>query len=334
MQKELYFSIIVPVFNRPDEVDELLASLQRQAYTKDFEIVIVEDGSTIDCQEVIEKYKSLNIAYYYKENSGPGDSRNYGMRKAKGNYFLIIDSDCIMPEDYLQNVEVCLQKNYVECFGGRDAALDSFTPIQKAINFAMTSTLTTGGLRGTSEQTGKFQPRSFNMGLSKQAFILSRGFGNIHPGEDPDLAMRLWDLKIDTRLFSEIKVYHKRRISWEKFYFQVNKFGKARVILDLWHPRYTKLTYSFPLVFCIGFIMGILLKIVYGSTLLLLAYALYFLFCFWLSFRKNKSVYIGVLSIYAIIIQFYGYARGYAKALIKLRIQRKRPQEALPEMFF
>ncbi|MDO4727619.1 MAG: glycosyltransferase [Bacteroidota bacterium] len=330
----MYFSIIVPVFNRPDEIDELLASLQEQSYSKAFEIVIVEDGSTIDCQAVVEKYKHLNIAYYYKQNSGPGASRNYGMRKAKGNYFLIIDSDCVIPKDYLQQAENSLQQHYVACFGGKDAALDNFTPIQKAINFAMTSVFTTGGIRGNSEQMGKFQPRSFNMGLSKEAFILSGGFGNIHPGEDPDLAMRLWDLGVDTRLFSNVKVYHKRRISWEKFYYQVNKFGKTRVILDLWYPQYAKLVYLFPLTFCLGFVMAILLGVLYGNGLLLGAYMLYFVLCFWFSFRENKSLYIGLLSIYALMIQFFGYARGYAKALVRLRLQGKRPQEAFPELFF
>ncbi|MCX8483219.1 MAG: glycosyltransferase family 2 protein, partial [Crocinitomicaceae bacterium] len=179
----MHFSLIIPVYNRPDEVDELLESLAKTTYQNDFEIVIVEDGSTIPCGEAIQKYLSqLNISYFYKENSGPGDSRNYGMAKANGDYFIIFDSDCIIPAQYLDEVDKALKQDYVDCFGGPDKALDSFSDIQKAINFTMTSFLTTGGIRGGSEKIGKFQPRSFNMGLSRKAFEASKGFGNIHPG--------------------------------------------------------------------------------------------------------------------------------------------------------
>jgi glycosyltransferase involved in cell wall biosynthesis len=187
----LKLSLIIPVYNRPDEVDELLESLTKQNYTQEYEVVIVEDGSTIDCKSVVEKYPSLNISYFYKPNSGPGDSRNFGMRNAKGDYFIILDSDCILPSDYLSQVQKSLEADYVDCFGGVDDADASFTDIQKAINFAMTSVLTTGGIRGASEKLSKFQPRSFNMGISKKAFEASNGFGNIHPGEDPDLTIRL-----------------------------------------------------------------------------------------------------------------------------------------------
>jgi glycosyltransferase involved in cell wall biosynthesis len=184
----MFFSLIIPVYNRPDEVAELLESLSQSNYKESFEIVIVEDGSSLKCEDVVQKYEGkLSISYYYKENSGPGDSRNYGMKIAKGEYFIIFDSDCIIPAGYLIEVDKALKENYVDCFGGPDRALDSFSNIQKAINFAMTSFLTTGGIRGGSEKIDKFQPRSFNMGLSRQAFEASKGFGNIHPGEDPDL---------------------------------------------------------------------------------------------------------------------------------------------------
>jgi len=247
----MLFSLIIPVYNRPDEVDELLESLTKSTYKEIFEIVLIEDGSTIRCQDVAAKYgDKLDICYYYKSNSGPGDSRNYGMDKARGDYYLIFDSDCIIPENYLVEVEKELKENYVDCFGGPDKALDSFSDIQKAINFAMTSFLTTGGIRGGSEKIGKFQPRSFNMGISRKAFLASGGFGNIHPGEDPDLSIRLWNLGFETRLFSKAFVYHKRRIDWGKFSIQVNKFGKARPILNSWYPEYNKLTFFFP-TFCI-----------------------------------------------------------------------------------
>ncbi|MEG1267373.1 MAG: glycosyltransferase family 2 protein, partial [Myroides sp.] len=186
----MYFSFIIPVYNRPDEIDELLQSLVQQTYSDDFEIVVVEDGSTVNCQDVVNKYlNQLNVSYYFKKNSGPGDSRNYGMKVAKGDYFIILDSDCIIPENYLVEVDKFLKDNYVDCFGGPDAAHDSFSDVQKAINQTMTSVLTTGGIRGASEKLGKFQPRSFNMGISKEAFEASGGFGKIHPGEDPDLSI-------------------------------------------------------------------------------------------------------------------------------------------------
>ena len=249
----MFFSLIIPVYNRPDEVDELLMSLSQMEYHDVYEIVIIEDGSTIKCQEVLEKYADkLNISYYFKPNSGPGDSRNFGMEKARGNYFIIFDSDCIIPANYLIEVENALKEAYVDCFGGPDKALDSFSDIQKAINFAMTSFLTTGGIRGGSEKIGKFQPRSFNMGLSRRAFEVSKGFGNIHPGEDPDLSIRLWELGFETRLIPQAYVYHKRRIDWEKFAIQVKKFGKARPILNSWYPKYSKPTFFFPTLFILG----------------------------------------------------------------------------------
>ena len=269
----MLFSLIIPVYNRPDEVEELLESLVKSTYNADFEVVLVEDGSTLRCDEVVSKFNNqLSISYYYKENSGPGDSRNYGMQKAKGDYFIIFDSDCIIPKQYLNEVTAELQSNYVDCFGGPDGALDSFSDIQKAINFTMTSFLTTGGIRGGSEKIGKFQPRSFNMGLSRKAFEASNGFGNMHPGEDPDLSIRLWELGFETRLFTKAFVYHKRRIDWDKFTVQVSKFGKARPILNTWYPKYNKLTFFFPSVFIIGFFIIEVLDNVYepGPTFLLM----------------------------------------------------------------
>ena len=212
-------SFIIPVYNRPDEVEELLESFVNLEGKQDFEIVIIEDGSTISSKAIAEDFSDkLNISYYFKENSGPGDSRNYGMKLAKGTYFIILDSDCILPKNYLNEVLKSLNKNYVDCFGGPDAAHSSFTNLQKAINFSMTSFITTGGIRGRKSSVNKFQPRSFNMGLSKDAFIATEGFGRIHPGEDPDLSIRLAKLNFKTKLIPEAYVYHKRRISWAKFY--------------------------------------------------------------------------------------------------------------------
>jgi dephospho-CoA kinase len=330
----MYFSIIIPVYNRPDEVNELLESLLKSTYKEDYEIVIVEDGSTVSSEEVVAKFSNkLNINYYFKENSGPGDSRNYGMLKAKGEYFIIFDSDCIIPENYLQEVKKELKSNYVDCFGGPDAALDSFSNIQKAINFAMTSTLTTGGIRGGSEKISKFQPRSFNMGISKKAFLESKGFGNIHPGEDPDLSIRLWKLGYETRLFSNAFVYHKRRIDWEKFSLQVSKFGKARPILNSWYPEYSKITYWFPTVFIIGLIAAFVLIFALFDWALKL-YFLYFLTIFIVSSVQNKNPLIGLLSVVAVWKQFFGYGFGFMTSYFKIHFLRQQPKIAFPELFF
>ena len=255
------------------------------------------------------------------------------MRKAKGDYFIIFDSDCIIPPNYLTEVSKALAANYVDCFGGPDKALDSFSDIQKAINFAMTSFLTTGGIRGGSEKIDKFQPRSFNMGLSRKAFEASNGFGNIHPGEDPDLSIRLWNLGFETRLFSKAFVYHKRRIDWEKFTVQVNKFGKARPILNSWYPEHSKLTFFFPTVFMIGLFFAVVL-LLFNFDLLLQLYFVYFLALFLVSTYQNKSFKIGILSIKAVWKQFYGYGTGFLESFIKIIILNQKPEEAFPELFF
>lgn len=330
----MFFSLIIPVYNRPDEVDELLQSLSLLEFNKNFEVVLIEDGSTIPCETVVEKYNSkLNISYYFKTNSGPGDSRNFGMRKAKGDYFLIFDSDCIIPKQYLTEVEKELENKYVDCFGGPDKALDSFSDIQKAINFAMTSFITTGGIRGGSEKIDKFQPRSFNMGISKIAFEASNGFGNIHPGEDPDLSIRLWNLGFETRLFSQAYVYHKRRIDWDKFSMQVNKFGKARPILNRWYPNHTKLTFYFPSLFIIGLLFSIVL-LIFGFNWAIRMYVMYFIAVLLLATLQYKSIKIGLLSIVAVWKQFYGYGTGFLKSYYKIIILKQKPQEAFPELFF
>lgn len=330
----MLFSLIIPVYNRPDEVDELLESLSKLDYNEKFEIVIVEDGSSVKCEEVIQKYEDkLAISYYYKENSGPGDSRNYGMKMANGDYFIIFDSDCIIPKEYLTEVSNALKKSYVDCFGGPDKDLSSFSDIQKAINFAMTSFITTGGIRGGSEKIDKFQPRSFNMGLSRKAFETSNGFGNIHPGEDPDLSFRLWNLGFETKLFPKAYVYHKRRIDWDKFLIQVNKFGKARPILNSWYPQYTKLTFFFPSVFIIGLLAGLVL-LIFNYDLLLQLYFIYFLLVFLISTYQNKSFKIGYLSAVAVWKQFYGYGTGFLESFFKIILLKQNPQKAFPELFF
>ena len=330
----MYFSIIIPVFNRPDEIKELLDSLLQTDYKEDFEVVIVEDGSSLTCENTIDLFKSkLNVAYYNKENTGPGDSRNFGMKKAKGEYFLIFDSDCIIPKNYLTEVSSQLKQEYVDCFGGPDRAMASFSNLQKVIDFTMTSFLTTGGIRGGSEKIDRFQPRSFNMGLSKKAFETSGGFGNIHPGEDPDLSIRLWKLGFDTKLFSEAFVYHKRRIDWDKFYLQVNKFGKARPILNSWYPEFNKVTYFLPSIFIVGFYFSIFL-LIFAQDLLIKLYFIYFIILFLAATYKCKNFIVGYLSVKAAWKQFSGYGFGFLESYYKIFFLKQQPEKAYPELFF
>jgi GT2 family glycosyltransferase len=255
------------------------------------------------------------------------------MRAAEGDYFIIFDSDCIIPREYLSEVEKELNAKYVDCFGGSDAALDSFSDIQKAINFAMTSFLTTGGIRGGSEKLNKFQPRSFNMGISKIAFEDSHGFGNIHPGEDPDLSIRLWKMGYETRLFSKAFVYHKRRIDWDKFSIQVNKFGKARPILNSWYPEYSKLTFIFPTLFVMGIFVAIVF-LAFGYLLPIMCYVLYFLLVLITASIQNRSLKIGFLSLTAVFKQFVGYGSGFLESYIKVVLLKQKPEKAFPELFF
>jgi len=275
----------------------------------------------------------LNISYYYKENTGPGDSRNYGMKLAKGNYFLILDSDVLLPEYYLEEVDTFLSKDYYDCFGGPDAAHESFTDLQKAINYSMTSLLTTGGIRGNKQTVNKFQPRSFNMGLSKAAFLESGGFGLIHPGEDPDLVLRLQKVGFRTILIPDAVVYHKRRVNWNNFYMQVNKFGMVRPILNLWHPASAKITYWFPSLFTLGLLFSLLLLLL-GYSLFIFLYLIYFVIIGLDAGIKNKSGYIGIAAMMAAFIQFSGYGIGFLNSVWKLNFLKQQPQEAFPKLFF
>jgi len=332
---KINISFIIPVYNRPDEIQELLQSFVELKTNLDYEIVIVEDGSQLDSKQVVEAFTSkLNIAYYYKENSGPGDSRNFGMKQARGNYFIILDSDCILPSNYLNEVIKSLKVDYVDCFGGPDAAHPSFSYLQKAINFAMTSFITTGGIRGNKKSIDTFQPRSFNMGISKKAFEASKGFGRIHPGEDPDLTIRLWGLGYKTKLIPDAYVFHKRRISWRNFYNQVFKFGMVRPILNYWHPETKKITYWFPSVFSIGLIVSVVFFLLEFKWLLF-CFILYFIITFILALFSSKSIVVSLLSIMAVVIQFFGYGYGFLKSnLLLLLNSNKEPETIFPKLFF
>lgn len=310
-QMKLSFSIIVPVYNRPQEIDELLKSLTKQDFQDDFEVVIVEDGSTDSSEELVKKYVSkLHVKYFFKENSGAGASRNFGMEKASGNYFIILDSDVIVPKHYLTEVSKALYKNYTDAFGGPDAAHSSFTPLQKAINYSMTSFLTTGGIRGKKKAVGKFQPRSFNLGISKTAFKKTNGFSKQKVGEDIDLTFRLWENGFETQLIENAFVYHKRRSTLKQFYQQTFAFGTARPQLNKRYPETAKLTYWFPSLFIIGFDIGIIVSI-FGYWQLIALYGFYFVLIFLDSLLQNKNLYVAILSIVTSFTQHIGYGLGF-----------------------
>ncbi len=328
------FSFIVPVYNRPNEINELLSSMVELDYDQPYEIVIIEDGSSETSKDIIKSYKDqLRISYYEKPNTGPGDSRNYGMQKANGNYFLILDSDVILPKNYLSEVAEFLSENFVHCFGGPDDAHKDFSNLQKAISFSMTSYLTTGGIRGRKSTLGKFQPRSFNMGISKEAFETSGGFGNIHPGEDPDLTIRLWKLGYETALIPNAKVFHKRRISWNKFYTQVNKFGLVRPILNHWHPETSKLTYWFPTLF-IAYSVFSAIAALLGYWYFIGFWLLYFVIIFVNATLSYKSLVIGYQSVVAVSVQFYGYGKGFLKSYYYIHLLKKVPEQKFKKLFF
>jgi glycosyltransferase involved in cell wall biosynthesis len=328
------FSFIIPVYNRPDEINELLESFLNFEGEHNYEIVIVEDGSTETSESIVNQFKDqLDISYYFKRNTGPGDSRNYGMQKAKGNYFIILDSDVLLPSNYLKEVKQFLSTSYYDCFGGPDAAHSSFTDLQKAINFAMTSFITTGGIRGGKQKVDDFQPRSFNMGLSKKAFLASGGFGKIHPGEDPDLSLRLHQLGFKTTLINDAYVYHKRRVSWSKFYKQVTKFGMVRPILNQWHPSSRSIVYWFPTVFSLGLIVSILMA-VFQINFMLYLYGLYFIIAFVLALISNRSFSVALQALLAIVVQFFGYGYGFLKSTFNLVLLKRNPEKTFPQLFF
>ncbi len=317
----LKFSIIVPVYNRPKEIEELLESLTKQDFQENlkdaFEVIIIEDGSEKSSEEIVKSYKNrLNIRYFYKENSGAGASRNFGMQRASGTYFIILDSDVILPTQYLSEVKKGLKQQYTDAFGGADAAHSSFTDLQKAINYSMTSVLTTGGIRGKKKGIGKFQPRSFNLGISKKAFIKTAGFSRMKAGEDIDLTFRLWENDFETQLIEKAFVYHKRRSTIKQFFKQTFAFGTARPILNAKYPESAKLTYWFPSVFIIGFLVSLLL-LSFGYWQFFILYLCYFTAIFIDAYRQNKSVNIAAKSKLTTLVQFTGYGLGFLKSIFK-----------------
>ena len=327
-----YFSLIVPVFNRPDEVHELLESLTKQ-HCKDFEVIIVEDGSQVPCQEIVQAYcNQLDIHYYNKPNSGPGQSRNYGAERATGEYLIVLDSDCIIPEGYLDAVRAELDTAPADAFGGPDRAHDSFTDIQKAVNYAMTSFFTTGGIRGGKKKLDKFYPRSFNMGIRADVYRALGGFSKMRFGEDIDFSIRIFKGGYKCRLFPEAWVWHKRRTDLRKFFKQVHNSGIARINLYKKYPESLKLVHLLPAVFTIG-VVALLLGTPFIPALSSLI-GLFVLIIFIDATLQNRSVKIGALAVVASFVQLTGYGTGFLRAWWQRCVLRKDEFEAFKNSFY
>ena len=309
-----YFSVIIPVYNRPAEVEDLLQSLAEQTY-QDFEVYLVEDGSTVRCDEVASRYNGrLDLHYHYKDNEGRSIARNYGIERACGDYFIFFDSDCVIPPQYFETLKAELEKEYVDCFGGPDAASDDFTDVQKAINFSMTSFLTTGGIRGGKVQLEKFVPRSFNMGYSRKVWEKVGGFREMF-SEDIDMSTRIRQAGFTTRLIRDAYVYHKRRVDLKKFARQTYVFGMSRITLKLLYPDSLKLVHCLPAVFVLGCLALILLAI-FWRWWAILPLALYVVMLWVSALIKTKNLKIATIAIVSSFIQLGAYGFGFIKAFV------------------
>lgn len=326
------YSFIIPVYNRPEEVDELLDSLTHQTF-RDFEVLVIEDGSAIPCKDIVEKYDDLlSIKYFVKPNSGPGQTRNYGAERAEGEYLLILDSDCIVPPTYLEAVEAELNRESADAFGGPDRAHSSFSDIQKAINYAMTSFFTTGGIRGGKKKMDKFYPRSFNMGVRAEAYQSLGGFSKMRFGEDIDFSIRIFKNGYRCRLFPEAWVWHKRRTDFRKFFKQVHNSGIARINLYKKYPESLKVVHLLPAAFTVG-----LLVLLLGSLWCLwclLPILLFILLIFIDASIRNKSFRIGCLSVVASFIQLVGYGSGFILAWWRRCVKGKDEFAAFEKTFY
>ena len=309
------YSIIVPVFNRPQELDDLLQSLTKQSF-KNFEVLIVEDGSSIRSEKIFEKYsQQLHSQYFFKPNSGPGPSRNFGFEKANGEYFIVFDSDCQIPPHYLESVEKSLLTNKFDAWGGPDRGHENFTPLQQAMAYTMSSVFTTGGIRGGKSKN--FQPRSFNMGISRDVFKITGGFHFDRFAEDIELSVRMKKMGLKVGLIPDAFVYHQRRATLKEFFRQVSNFGKGRVLVGRAHRGEVKLVHWFPTFFVLGLVCLLPLYLIssrFGEIAILLS-LLYLVAIGIDSFRKTKSALVAILSLPSAITQLTGYGWGFLKAI-------------------
>jgi glycosyltransferase involved in cell wall biosynthesis len=313
------YSIIIPVYNRPEEVEELLESLTDQTFTN-FEVILVEDGSSITCEKVFEKYaQQLSLHYFFKQNTGPGPSRNFGFEKALGDYFVIFDSDCIIPPKYFEETEIFLSQTPLDAWGGPDRAHEDFTSVQQSMGYTMSSVLTTGGIRGGRSKG--FQPRSFNMGFRKDVFQKTGGFTFDRFAEDIEFSIRIRKAGYTIGLIPEAYVYHKRRTNFKQFYRQVYNFGRGRILVGRAHPGEVKLTHWFPAFFLMG-LLSIPFIFLFNSSLAMIGiggYIFYLLLIAIDCFLSTKSIYVSLLSAPSTFIQLTGYGYGFLKELFKTK---------------
>jgi glycosyltransferase involved in cell wall biosynthesis len=315
----MYFSIIIPLYNRPQEIKELLETLTLQTY-KQFEVLVIEDGSTDDAAEIVNSFSGqLDVKYFVKKNEGQGFTRNFGFERATGDYFIVFDSDCLIPANYLQIVNDSLANNYLDAYGGPDDAHPSFTPIQKAISYAMTSPFTTGGTRGSKKAIGQFHPRSFNMGISRQVWEKAGGFIITRLGEDIEYSIRVHSMGFKIGLIPEAKVYHKRRTNFLKFYKQLHFFGRARINVYKFFPKELKLVHFFPAAFTLFLFFSVLINVFDWPLAQLCNYilAVYILLIFFHALVKNKSAKIAFLSVIASFTLLVAYGLGFMQDFCK-----------------
>jgi len=322
----MFFSVIIPLYNRPQEIKELLETLTVQTY-KHFEVLVIEDGSTNDAADIVKSFAGkLDVHYYIKENAGQGFARNYAFERAKGDYFVIFDSDCLIPDDYFETVNNSLSANWLDAYGGPDAAHESFTPTQKAISYAMTSPFTTGGIRGNKKAIGgQFHPRSFNMGISRAAWQKAGGFKITRLGEDIEYSIRIHSLGFNIGLIPEAKVYHKRRTNLLQFYKQIHFFGRARINIYKFFPDTLKLVHFLPAFFTLFLLFLTVCNIlnckiaIAGNIILLGIFLLIFFHAWW----QNKSLKIAFLGVVASFIQLTAYGLGFMQDYWKRIVLKK-----------
>lgn len=318
------FSIVVPVYNRPEEIGELLTTLATQTY-RDFEVLVIEDGSSVRCEQVVDRFRDqMAVKYFYKPNSGPGPSRNFGFEQALGDYFVVFDSDCMLPPQYLETADRSLRTSHWDAWGGPDRAHAQFTPIQQAMAYTMSSFLTTGGIRGKSERLGAFQPRSFNMGLSRRAFEQTGGFRFSHFAEDIELSVRMRQLGLKVGLIPEAFVYHKRRTTFGQFFRQVSNFGRGRIQVGRAHPGEVKLTHWFPAIFLVCLLSLVPLSMISPAFFRLgvIGIGTYLAAIMAHGWMQTRNMTVALLSVPSVVVQMTGYGFGFLSELLSGKPRR------------
>lgn len=322
-------SVVIPVYNRPEELKEMLDSLTIQHYKDRTEVVIVEDGSSLTSEESVSQFqRQLNIKYIKQDNAGPSAARNRGAAEAEGEYLFFFDSDCALPSDFFDKIHTCLEGRRLDCFGTKDTAHSFFSPIQKAISYSMTSFFTTGGIRGGKAGGGKkkmddFYPRSYSMGVRKSVFDEVGGFDPaMRYGEDIDFSMRVKEAGYAIGLVEDTYVYHKRRSTFRSFFKQTFCSGTARIDIARRHKGALKLVHLLPSCAVLGFaaLMVLCLACSWMFVAPIVAYAL---LIFVDSYRTFHSLRVSLLSLRASASQIFGYGLGFLYNIWERYVMRR-----------